>query len=229
MRQCKRSRGGEHSGKHAGLIFVAAHPKHLKALRPAPPRKKSTPERLWRLPLALEKLSEAHDFFQKDVVKAAGVDQSTVSRWLAYKGLEGIAAASLLAAEDGLKLPPGSLLPAGITLSDPGVPKLAEAMGLSDDLLVELQSNEVGERMNSLREEVRKAVLGVAHVYGITLEHSVTLAHRLVQKHRFSAAKSKELGAPFWFEQIRGSIEKKSDESGTHPSAGKISIVPSTD
>lgn len=206
---------------------MAAHPKPLKSKTPAPPRKKNTPERMWRFPLALEKLSEEHGFFQRDVAKHAKVDQGTVSRWLAYKGLDGIPAATILAAEEGLKLPAGSLLPVGITLSDPGVPKLAESIGLSEALLVELQSGEVGERMNSLREEVRKAVLGVAHVYGITLEHSVRLAERSVQKHRFSPAKSRELGAPFWFNEIRDSIEKKTDESGTHPSAGKIRIAPS--
>jgi transcriptional regulator with XRE-family HTH domain len=208
---------------------VAAHPKPLKAKRPAPPRKKNCPERVWNFPLALEQLSHEHKFFQKDVAKAAGVDQGTVSRWLSYSGLDGIPAATILEAEEKLGLPPGSLLPAGITMTDPVVPKLAEVMGLSVDLLSELQSREAGERMNTLSDEVRRAALGVAHVYGITLEYSVSLATELVNKHNLSAKKSRELGAPFWFDQIRGKIritDDESVESGTHPSAGKISIAP---
>lgn len=204
---------------------MAAHPKPLKARHPPPPRKKGIPDRIWNFPKALEILSLQHGFFQKDVVKAAKVDQGTVSRWLSYKGLDGVPAASILAAEEGLKLDPGSLLPVGITLSDLSVPQLAQAMGVDLDLLSELQSPEAGERMKMLAEEVRKAVVGVAQVYGITLEHSCAIAERLVQRHGLSAKKSRELGAPFWFNEIRDSIEKKSDESGTHLSVGKIRIA----
>lgn len=207
---------------------MPAHPKPLKALRPAPPKPKGTPDRVWNLPLALEQLSIAKGFFSKHLQKAAGINQSTVSRWMNYDGLSGIPAASILAAEEGLKLDPGSLLPAGITLSDLSVPRLAELTGLSVDMVMELQSPGVGERMEKLAEEVRRAVVGVSSVYGITLERGVVLAQRLVQKHRFSSAKSRELGAPFWFGQIRDAMEKGTDESGTHPSVGKIAIAKSS-
>lgn len=201
---------------------MPAHPSPLKAKRPPPPRDSSVPDRVWNLPLALEAASIRHKFFSKDLQKAAGIDQGTVSRWMSYQGLGGISAASIIAAEANLGLEPGSLLPAGITLSDLSVPRLAELTGLGVDRVMELQSAEVGERMNTLAEEVRRAVFGVSSVYGITLERGVTLAKRLVQKHRFSAAKSRDLGAPFWFGQLLEAMKSSSDESGTHPSVGKI-------
>src|SRR5689334_15939084 len=226
MRQRKNAHGRGSSTKRAGLIHVPAHPKPLEALRPAPSRPKSVHERVWNLPLALESLSVQHKFFSKDVQKAGGVNQSTVSRWLNYQGLEGVSAATLLAVERGLALPEGSLLPAGITLSDLTVPRLAEITGLGVDVISELQSHELGERMNTLAEEVRRAVVGVSSVYGITLERGAAIAMQLVRKHRLSAAKSREFGASFWFDRIREeALKTPTDQSGTHPSVGKIAIV----
>lgn len=207
---------------------MPAKPSPLEAKHPPPSKPKDVPERVWNLPRALETLSRKHRFFSKQLQKAAGIDQGTVSRWMSYQGIGGIAAAKILAAEEGLGLPPGSLLPAGITLSDLTVPRLAEVTGLGVEVISQLQSHELGEHMQSLAEEVRRAVVGVSSVYGITLERGALLARRLVQKHRFSPAKSRELGAPFWFAQIREAMESHSDESGTHPSVGKIAIAKPT-
>lgn len=225
MRQRKNVQGRGTRTNRAGSIFVPARPSHLKAKRPPPERDEKVPDRVWNLPLALEAASIKHKFFSKDLQKAAGIDQGTVSRWVNYQGLGGVPAASIIAAEEGLKLPPGTLLPAGITMSDLSVHRLAELTGLGVDRVMELQSPEVGERMNTLAEEVRRAVFGVSSVYGITLERGVVLAKRLVQKHRFSAAKSRELGAPFWFDQLHQAMKTTSDESGTHPSVGKIAAA----
>ena len=46
---------------------------------------------------------------QADVAKAGGVNQSTVSRWLHYKSIAGIALETMVRLETALQIPPGWL------------------------------------------------------------------------------------------------------------------------
>ncbi len=191
---------------------MANKPKPLKAIDPPPPRPSGIPDRLWLLPLALQQFSKERGFFQKDAAKAADVDQSQISRWLQYRQLGGIPAATIVNLEDGLGLEPGSLLPRGITLSDPGVSRLAATLGIDAKLLQALKAKEFGAAMESYPHEARKAIMGVVHVYDATVEKASAVVHTLMQHKN-----TKGWSAATWFSEMRDELLKTggTGDSGT--------------
>lgn len=75
--------------------------------------------------------------------------------------------------------------------------------------------------MQSYPQEARKAIMGVVHVYGVTLERAVEAVDRVIEKYGKSATRT--FDAPTWYDRMRSVVESvPTDESGTHPSVGKI-------
>jgi transcriptional regulator with XRE-family HTH domain len=66
-------------------------------------------EGLWLFPARLARMANENGLTQEDIARAAGVNQSTVSRWLRYRGLAGIPAQTVMLLENALGLPHGWL------------------------------------------------------------------------------------------------------------------------
>lgn len=204
---------------------MANQPKPIKATPPKE-RPPGIPDHIWNLPARLVEISEERNvrLYPSDIQAAAQVNQSTVSRWFRYEGLSKFSTPTLLRLEAGLGLAPGTLLPRGNTLSDPGVSRLAATLGLDARLLQGLKSKELGAAMQSYPQEARKAIMGVVHVYGVSLERAAEAVDRVIEKYGKTATKA--FDAPTWYDRMRSVVESiPTDESGTHISVGKIPIV----
>src|SRR6478736_1898260 len=206
----------------AKVLPMPAKPTHLKPLTPAPKRPAGIPDPVWALPTTLALLSQEHDFYQKDVANAANVDQSTVSRWLNYQGLVELAATKILRIERGLNLPTGALLPQ----ADPqtlSVRDAAIALGIAPSVVLALGDLKAGERMKAFTPEASRAIMGIVHVYQLTLDQAATIAQR-VSEDLGALARSKAMDAPTWYDRMRRIAESAASESGQHPRVGKIDV-----
>lgn len=200
---------------------MANRARHLK-LTPPKHRPTGIPDHIWALPARLVAISEERNLYQEDFASAAGVDQSTVARWLQYKGLSRFSTPTLLRLEAGLKLEAGTLLPRGNSLSDPDVSRLATTLGIDQGLLSKLKEN--GAVLNGYPQAARKAMMGVVHVYGVTIERAIEAVDEVIAK--FGKTATRSFDAPMWFDAMRPQVVRvPTDESGTHPSDGKILIA----
>ena len=86
---------------------MPAHPLPLRPKEPAK-RPKGIPDGLWNFPRNLAAFANSKKLSQADVAKIAGVSPSSISRWLSYD-IEGLPVWSVMALEDGMGLPHGTL------------------------------------------------------------------------------------------------------------------------
>ncbi len=202
------------------LLPMPAAPKPLKAKPPAK-RDPRVPEVLWRLPMLLQALSEAKGFFQKDVARAGGVTQSAVSRWLDYKGLSELAAAKLIRLEEGLALPPGTLLPRAPAEDVELLRRHATEIGLVPSIWGSLSDDALRARMRQLSRPLRQAILGFSHVFDLPLEASAAIAEKVWVKTK--PVLRDAMTASEWYEKMRDE-PKPAVATGTFPLPGKIPI-----
>lgn len=88
---------------------MPARPDILRASA-APRRPDGVPAGLWSFPVNLAEWGNSMGLSQADIAAAAGVNQSTVSRWLHYRGVTELRARHVLLLEERLGLPLGTLL-----------------------------------------------------------------------------------------------------------------------
>jgi hypothetical protein len=180
----------------------------------------------WQFPKRLEALGVECGWDPAEVQRIAQVSQATVSRWLAYKSKQPDPLA-VKRLEIAAKRPPGWLLrepDEGTTAAASGVStqlalRLVRA-GLSNDLLT-LSDEELGA-VERFRPELRKAILGIVHVYDVPLERAAALADIAVGAEP-SMVGHPSGDAPFWFERMARRVPPRK-ESGSFPSSGSIKI-----
>lgn len=78
--------------------------------------------------------------------------------------------------------------------------------------------------MQGYPQAARKAIMGVVHVYGITLERAIAAVDEVIEQYGKTTVRA--FDAPVWYDRLRSVVEKvPKDESGTHPSVGKIQVA----
>lgn len=202
-------------------VIPGEHPESWDGFTPGT---RAFPERLARLAAEM-KWSRAL------IAKHAKVDAGTVSKWLNYKVAQP-ERAPLARLEKAAGWPPNSLT------ADPDMGNVAPGadvvqqlkdwasrIGLDQSVVGTFADEEIGATMRRFRPEIQRAILGLVHVYGLSLEQSVRHAERVV------AAKAADVGAPhataqWWFAEL-ADTRPRHHESGTHPSSGRIQIAKS--
>lgn len=174
------------------------------------------PERLVTLGLAAGKTREA-------IAATVGVNPSTVGRWLKFDGLIGLAASTIIRLENALGARQGSLMfgagdGAGNTNDTLGVIEAAVAMGFDASVRRGLLDGSA-KQMIEFGENLRRAVLGVVHMFGYPLEVAIPAAREVAAKQQAGADMSPES----WAVLIRERIKDKPG-SGTFPSSGNIKL-----
>lgn len=206
---------------------MSAKPNFITPPSPPPERPAGIPDAIWAFPETLATLSRAYGFFQKDVARAARVTQSAVSRWINYDSLERLAAAKIIMIEKGLGLPLGVLLPQSAPEDSEALKKRAVEIGIVPTVVVALGDKLAGETMQAFSEEVRRAILGVVHVYGYTLEQAASAAQRVWGKEKPMLRAG--LQPSDWYNRIRDELSGSStSQSGTYPQSDKIKIPSAT-
>ena len=188
------------------------------------PGTRAFPERLARL--ALEK-----KWSRALIAKHAKVDAGTVSKWLNYKVAQP-ERAPLARLEKAAGWPPNSLTadPEKGTTSDAAnvlqqLKDWAGRMGLDPSVVGTFTNEELGAAMQRFRPEIQRAVLGLVHVYGLSLEQSIKHAERVVAE-RAAYVGAKHATSQWWFSEL-ADTRPRHHESGTHPSSGRIQIAKS--
>lgn len=87
---------------------MPARPRQLLPKEP-PTRPPGIPDGLWSFPRNVAEEARARGWYQADVAKHAGVSQSTVSRWMNYRGIEGWKIVDILRLEEAMGLAHGDL------------------------------------------------------------------------------------------------------------------------
>jgi DNA-binding Xre family transcriptional regulator len=155
------------------------------------------------------------DWDQKRLAQESGVSESVVSRLS-----EGMTLWAAIAMVNALGMKPSELLDAEQP-KDHANDTTALQFGPHEDLLVAIKKSNLLQRlrgpMRELPEEVRKAVFGVAVVYGYPLELVTVIAQSVHQ--RATPAQRASLEPPEWFGRIRDEVLSRKHESGTRPSA----------
>lgn len=204
---------------------MSAYSGPLKAKPPAK-RPPGWSDGQWAFPQRLEDLGNSNGWDQARVAKIAGTKQGTVSRWLAY-GSKQPDPLKLKKLEIAGKKPLGWLTrdPAeGIIDGGEGVStQLAERLlrlGLNDEL-VALSDEELGV-VERFRPEVRKAIMGICHVYDVPLEAAAQIAKEAIDSEPHMLGNPSG-NAPFWFQRMAPlAVLRKG--SGVFPSLGAIKI-----
>ena len=174
------------------------------------------PERLLTFGSALRKSRE-------ELAALAGVNPSTITRWLQYKGLGGINRVAVEKLETGLLLPRGTLLATpdqhGKTQPLASVADAAVALGL-DGTVIEalLGGGKTGDEMKDLGVDLRRAILGAVHLLGYPLESAIPAARKAHAKNPTA-----ELSAESWLAAMREFLPQR-PASGTFPSSSKIKL-----
>lgn len=203
---------------------MPAHPSPLLAKPP----KRRPPEwtnAQWAFPERLVDLAAEQRWTRKQIQKHAGVSQATVSRWLTYKAQQPDVTA-LKKLEKAAGKPIGWLLrdddgadgPASVDSAQLAARLLR--LGLSGELTA-LSDEELGV-VEKFRPEVRKAILGIVHVFDVPLERAAAIARDVVAKHHDMVG-SPSGDAPFWFDRMARRVPEL-PESGSFPSSGSIKI-----
>jgi len=182
------------------------------------------PEALRLLPQRLVDLGIAREISREKIAELVDRHPSQIGRWLAYKGLESLAASVLIKLEDGFGLAPGTLLsPYSIDLvTDAKVldtSAIGEAMGVTPSVLEALLSGAGAGMMSGFGVGLRRAILAATHLFGFPLETVLKAAQEA--KAKVGAA---ELEPESWLGEMRPFLKDKKAESGTHPSYGKVKI-----
>lgn len=206
---------------------MPAKPLPLEAVEP-PERDPRIHEQLWALPKRLVLEGNRLGLSQQDVADGARVSQSTVSRWLMYKGLEG-AAAGAISLENALGLPHGWLtrpLSEDAENSQNHSQPLQRLIRLGVDKSMVIRTDDmwarVEETMAGFPEDLRQAVLGVVHVLGHPIDSVLPIAKAVL------AANPEADWAPeMWFGAIRSTGQLPArPRSGLRPAVKQSSRPP---
>jgi transcriptional regulator with XRE-family HTH domain len=195
------------------------HKKELtvaEGIRPA-----GMPEGLWLAPERISRFAGAQKFGRQQIAELAGVDSSTVSRWLSRKVSPD--AVSLARLELGLKLPAGTLTAdptqLGNTASPTSVVDSALLLGLDQTVVDALFGGAGAKEMRELPENLRKAVLGAVHLLGYPLETATRAARMARDKQPAGIV----LAADTWFTEMRAILATLGPPgSGSFPSYGQV-------
>lgn len=205
---------------------MPAHPRPLEVKTPKR-KKDGWTDAQWAFPQRLVDLARERGWSRKRIEAIAQVSQATVSRWISYKAQQPDVEALKRLEKAGEK-PLGWLLrdPSDETspLTDGVSTQLGDRLlrlGLNDEL-VTLTDEELGV-VERFRPEVRKAILGIVHVYDVPLERAAAIASEAVKAEPHMLGNPSG-NAPFWFERMARKIPDRK-ESGSFPSSSSIKIV----
>lgn len=195
---------------------------HRKSLDVADAEKPAdVPESLWRSVPEMVRVAKGRGWGRPEIATAAGVRETQVSKWIARKNTPELG--SVQRFESFADLQPGSLtrLPGelGKKVTPQAVLDAATAIGLDPTVVDHLAGKTVPE-VAELTEDVRRAVLGVVHILGYSLEVAAK-AGRQAQKENPGLKATPSA----WIEFMRPILEKMGPPgSGTFPSSGKIKL-----
>lgn len=98
-----------------------------------------------------------------------------------------------------------------VSLAETDMRRLSKRLVLAPEVLQKISVGEMGQDMDGLNEEVRRAVLAAVHLTGFPLEHVIKTAKSVMVKHPNAA-----MSASMWFEAIRDDLRGR-PPSGTIP------------
>lgn len=204
---------------------MPARPLPLEIKNKPSNRDPSVPDGAWLFPERLVTFGNALGKSREDLAKLAGVNPSTITRWLQYKGLGGVNRGAVENLERGLGVPAGTLMASpgvqaalGKGTSLASVADAAAALGLDSTVVERLLSGEVIGEMEDLGVELRRAVLGAVHLLGHPLETAIKAAR---QAHAENPRAN--LSAEAWLGAMRSHLPAR-PSSGTFPSSGRIKL-----
>lgn len=164
---------------------------------------------------ALQQLLKAHTTAY--IADQIGVEGSAVTQWKS-KNKPSEANAREVFRLAGL--PPDGWRDDSQSLSENEMQRLFRRLALATELLQLVpQEGELGQAMDGLTDEVRRAVLGVMHVLGYPLEEALKMAHRAMNKHPQA-----DFSPETWFTLIRSEFHGR-PPSGTLPTVRPLEIV----
>lgn len=207
---------------------MPAHPNPLKA-KPPKHRPPGFSEGAWAFPQRLADLANKHDWYVKDIVQIAGVNQGTVSKWLAYK-VEQPDPLKVRLIELKARIPVGSLLREPndgiVTPRDVVSTQLEDwaiRLGIDQTVVATLTDEKLGAAMKQFSPQVRGAILGLVHLHRVPLPRAIDIAQRVLKAApRFP--RSREPNELYWYSQMVPEVGTKK-ESGEFPSSGHIKIA----
>lgn len=177
-------------------------------------------------PARLVRMATEQKWSRAAIAKKADVNTGTVSKWLNYKVAQPDRA-PLARLEKAAGWAPNSLTAdpeKGTTSGAANVLQQlkdwAGRMGLDQSVVGTFANQELGAAMQRFRPEIQRAVLGLVHVYGLSLEQATKHAARFVIDHSADVG-AKHATPQWWFTQMADS-RPRHQESGTHPSHGAI-------
>jgi hypothetical protein len=178
-------------------------------------------EALWRAVPEMARIAKGRGWGRPEIATAAGVRETQVSKWIARKNTPEFGPVQRFEAYAGLE--PGSLtrLPGelGKKVTPQAVLDAAEAVGLDPTVIDHLAGKTVSE-VAELTDDVKRAVLGVVHILGYSLEMAAKAGRQAQKEHP-----GLEASPSAWIEFMRPILAKLGPPgSGTFPSSGKIKL-----
>lgn len=187
------------------------------------PRPEGVSQVLWDAVPRLVDYANTHGLGRPEIAALAGLKSTgNVTRWLDRETVPD--GKSLLNIENGLTLAPGTFTSGFPATGNRPVPidvwQNACALGMELSVIRALVGGMQGEEMNRLGSNLRRAVLGVVHIFGHPLETIIPIASKLAER-----SNDDDFTADQWVSAIREHEDyPRKPGSGTFPSYGQIKL-----